>query len=737
MGELRRKARCSLRSPNAAMTDSRSSWAVRLAQRRAETFVGRETERRILRTILSQTDLSFQVFALIGPPGSGKTTLLRLFGTECDAAGVPYTFIDARAIQPSADSLLRVLRAALYLSESESIPDALASHKRFVLMMDNYDVLYGLHDWLCEVFFPQLPASVAVLISSRRPLPELWRTDPAWRELVKVMELSNLSVDEARTYLHRRAVPPDHHARVIAFSRGHPLALSLAADLYAQRLHAEFDPSTEPGLTQTLVRRFTGDLYDPSLRDALEASAVVRITTESVLAALLAKPDVRTEFDWLCGLSFIDFYSVGIYPHDLVREVLLYDLNWRNPDRLAQLRRRALQYYTERLKRSSHPSDEELIEDYLFLHRDHAVFSPFLRQRGAQAILPMCEPATPADHRQMIALVRRWEGDESARHLSHWLRVQPGGAQVIRDEYGNVAAFMFIARLDGTGNTDITADPVVQAIWEHLQRQNIPTPDGVVTVMRFVVHAQRHQELSPEIGAFAVALLQHCLAVRNLEFTFTVLVHPERWESLAASTGFFPRVTDLYFEVSGLPVGVFMQDWRTEPPGVWLTRLAALQGLEGVPDTQSDADATLRSTEAIMTSAKDMRLRRKQEADPEREQFGQDVRQALKHFHVWDVLASNRLVDSKIVHKAAGPDADISRRVQALQETLRSAVEFLGTMPTRERLYRALRYTYLEPQGSQEQTAEFLNLPFSTYRGHLRAGINALADLLWHQEADL
>ena len=58
-------------------------------------------------------------------------------------------------------------------------------------------------------------------------------------------------------------------------------------------------------------------------------------------------------------------------------------------------------------------------------------------------------------------------------------------------------------------------------------------------------------------------------------------------------------------------------------------------------------------------------------------------------------------------------------------------------MPTRERFYRALHYTYLEPQGSQEQTAEYLDLPFSTYRGHLRAGINALTDLLWLREKDL
>ena len=64
-------------------------------------------------------------------------------------------------MQPSPDSFVRSLRAALALDEGESITGELALHPRFVLMIDNYDRLYALHDWLCESLFPELPAEYA------------------------------------------------------------------------------------------------------------------------------------------------------------------------------------------------------------------------------------------------------------------------------------------------------------------------------------------------------------------------------------------------------------------------------------------------------------------------------------------------------------------------------------------------------------------------------------------------
>ena len=54
--------------------------------------------------------------------------------------------------------------------------------------------------------------------------------------------------------------------------------------------------------------------------------------------------------------------------------------------------------------------------------------------------------------------------------------------------------------------------------------------------------------------------------------------------------------------------------------------------------------------------------------------------------------------------------------------------------PRLVKFYRALYHTYLQPAATQEQAAEVLDLPFSTYRRHLRSGIEELTGRLWLRE---
>ena len=64
------------------------------------------------------------------------------------------------------------------------------------------------------------------------------------------------------------------------------------------------------------------------------------------------------------------------------------------------------------------------------------------------------------------------------------------------------------------------------------------------------------------------------------------------------------------------------------------------------------------------------------------------------------------------------------------------AAQQLQSSPRDLKLYRALERTYLHPAVTQEQAAELLDLPFSTYRRHLKAGVLRLTELLWQEELD-
>jgi hypothetical protein len=75
-----------------------------------------------------------------------------------------------------------------------------------------------------------------------------------------------------------------------------------------------------------------------------------------------------------------------------------------------------------------------------------------------------------------------------------------------------------------------------------------------------------------------------------------------------------------------------------------------------------------------------------------------------------------------------------AERVESLRAVLREAASTLQSNPRDEKLFRALDHTYFHPAPTQEAAAEQLDLPFSTYRRHLTAGIQRLTEILWQQE---
>jgi hypothetical protein len=65
------------------------------------------------------------------------------------------------------------------------------------------------------------------------------------------------------------------------------------------------------------------------------------------------------------------------------------------------------------------------------------------------------------------------------------------------------------------------------------------------------------------------------------------------------------------------------------------------------------------------------------------------------------------------------------------------AIESLNTSPKEVKFYRALYHTYVKPAATQEMAAELLDIPFSSYRRHLKSGIARVVEILWRRELTL
>jgi hypothetical protein len=116
------------------------------------------------------------------------------------------------------------------------------------------------------------------------------------------------------------------------------------------------------------------------------------------------------------------------------------------------------------------------------------------------------------------------------------------------------------------------------------------------------------------------------------------------------------------------------------------------------------------------------------------EAFGDAVHDALRDFAHPDTLRANLLLRSRLILDRVGVIAGEHERVHALQQVIQETAESLQLSPRQAKLYRALYYKYFQPAPTQERAAEILDLPFSTFRRHLKAGVMRVTEILWQRE---
>lgn len=686
-------------------------------------FVGRITEKALFRSALAEADPPFYVLHIFGPGGVGKTTLLREFVHICSQTQMPATYIDARDVEPAPESFLNTLQNVFKLPAPASPIEFLAAQShRHVLLIDTYETLAPLDRWLRRVFLPQLPDNVLIVLAGRDSLSSAWRADPGWQPLIRTLSLRNLNPEESRAYLTKREIPAEQHQAILNFTRGHPLALSLVADMFAQRRDTPGDlrPEITPNIIKSLLERLVQKVPGPAHRTALEACAIVRMTTEALLAEILAMPEPTTGnrhathelFEWLRGLSFIESSPEGLFPHDLVRETLVTDLRWRNPDWYAELHRRARTYYTTHLQQTSGQAQQRALLDYVFLHRDNPVVRPFFEWQTSGTALPgtMRDTDLPA----LVAMVAEHEGADSSHLAAQWLVRQPEGVLVFRDPEGEPTGFMAMIGLHQANAQDLSIDPAVNAAWNYLQGHTPLRPGERATHFRFWMAGDTYQAVSPTQSLIFINAVRHYLTTPGLAYTFFPCADPNFWAPVFAYADLL-RIPEADFGVGERQYGVYGHDWRAAPPMAWLATLAERE-IAAEPQFTSPPKVT---EPLVVLSKPDFELA---------------VRDALYNISRPDALHASPLLRSRLVVERTGVNAEEPKRVAALQALLKETADSLQASPREVKLYRALYHTCFHPAPTQEQAAELLNVPFSTFRRHLKAGVTHVTELLWRQE---
>jgi hypothetical protein len=674
-----------------------------LATRRRGYFVGRAAEQELFRAALAATDAPFAVLYLHGPGGIGKTGLLDIFATLAEGAGARVIRLNGRDLVPSASSLLATLGAFVHVPDGDA---RITCSERLVVLVDSYERLAPVDDWLRTRLLPRLPANALTVLAGRTPPAPAWRADPGWHDLLRVVTLRNLDPEDSRTYLEAHHVRPALHDRLLELSHGHPLALSLLADVVARGGEVPGDPLT-PDLVGALLQRFVDTIPSGPQRRTLEICALARVTTESLLRAVLGNESAHELFRRLREFSFIETGPDGVFPHDLARDVLDADLRWRDPHAYQHVFRDVASYVRARLKSSHGAEQRRTIRDLKFLFRNlRGVLSPIDWDAWGHHDP---EPARAEDRYGVLQLIARAEGETSSAIAARWWERQQDGFFVLRDSCG-LRGVLGVIDLTAAADQDRAADPGAQGAWDHARR-HAPLRSGErATQLRFLIDRDAYQSPSPTMNAAPIVNLQRHFSTPNLAEDYLTLFEPEPYNDYFALAD-FPRAADADFVVDGRRYGLFAHDFRQVPVDalveLWTERALA-QGF--VPSRPTQAPAM------VVLSQRD---------------FTDAVRHALRDLHEPAMLAKNPLQRSRVVRDRLKGDGWDPVTLAAL---LREAIDCLRRHPRDDKRLRAVERTYVNPAPSQEIAADLLGLPFSTYRRHLTQGVERIVAWLWERE---
>jgi DNA-binding winged helix-turn-helix (wHTH) protein len=554
--------------------------ADRLASIRRSRFVGREAEIEVLRSALLAAELPFFVFHVSGEGGVGKTTLVAEFARVAEELGRAVVWIDGRNVEASPAGFL----AALSRTVGASGVDVAAVIGQWpaggVLVVDTYELLRPLDDWLRQTLLPRLPERSLAVIAGRDQPAAAWRTDVAWAPLTRITRLRNLSADEGRAFLARCGVAGEHHDEAMAFTRGHPLALSLIADLLTRT--DRFSPSrldSEPEIVRLLLEAFVQKIPSRDHRLALHACVTTWATTEAVVAAVLMRSDVHEIFEWLQRLPFIEHGPYGLFPHDLARDVVYMDFRWRDPDAAYRVTERVLGYLYERLNRTQGLDQQRVWFDILFVQRYNACLRPYFEWAGFGTAY--AEPANASDRAAIVEMVERHEGRESASIAGYWLTRQPDAFRAIRRVDGDLIGFAANLTLEAPAAEEAAADPAVAQALHYAARHDPPRPGERVLYGRFWMDANRHQEIT-QAFTVAAAISSQSWIGPDVGWSFLAMAQPDLMEPMFTEIRMW-RVPEADFEVGGRRYGVFSHNWRRESADAWL-RLKAERAsrIEGI-----------------------------------------------------------------------------------------------------------------------------------------------------------
>jgi hypothetical protein len=551
--------------------------------------MGRSDELAILLRALEPDGSS--VVHVHGVAGIGKTTLLKAFGELARERGATVVALDSRALEPTDRGLLAAVARALGIRATslERIGARLAESPGGVLLiLDHYEHLRLLDTWIRQELVPALPSNVRVVIGSRTPPVAAWLTASELSEVVGLLPLGPLPAADAENLLIVLGVPADAARSVNRLTRGHPLAIRLAARTAEERPDLRIADVGSHRVIEELSRLYLSDVPDPETRRALEAASVVRRVTASLMAAILPDLNPQAQLARLRELPFVEVRHDGLSLHEAVQGALGSLLESTDPARYREYRRRAWHVLRDEVRDVGPDELWRYTADMLYL-----IENPVLREAFFPSGAPSLavEPAVAGDLSSIERIAVRHDGEASRQLLRDWWVAAPSAFSAVRDRDGLVAGFSILLDHVTMLSRSGPDDPVVAGWRRHLAASPLPSGQLVLGFRRWLDVEHGELPCASQAAAWLDVKRTYMELRPNLRRIYTVVEKPDVYLPVVTRLGFRPVGPE--DGVAGVGDRMFTSvvlDFGPSSVDGWLAGLVAAElGLDA--DVVFDADA--------------------------------------------------------------------------------------------------------------------------------------------------
>jgi class 3 adenylate cyclase len=545
-----------------------------LESRAADAFVGRSAELSLLDTVFAEAGPL--VVHIHGIGGVGKTALLDTFTRRARRLrSTALLRLDCRGVEPTERGLVHAVGSILGV-RVKTLGGLTARMrglgKRVVLALDNYEVFRLADTWIRQSFVPALPDNARLILAGRQAAVSAWSTAPEWAGLFCSIALRPLNEPEAGELLRRIGVSKSDAGRINRFARGHPLALKLAAQTFERAAAADVEEVAAHGVLEQLVRRYLADIDDPQTLEALNAAAVVRRTTRSLLRAMLPAGAGDDGFERLASLPFVEQDRDGLFIHEAVRSAVAAALRSSDPATYRARRRAAWRQLRAEVRSAGLAELWRYTADLLYLVENPVVREAFFPSEAPRLIV---EPARRDDGPGIEAIIDRHECGEGAAALRSWWRALPTAFHVVRDGSGTPCGFYCMferAALDRWSPSQ--DDPLVRQWLAHERSTPVDSGERTLFLRRWLADQEGELPSAVQAACFLDIKRTYMELRPQLRRVYTTFCDENAWQDRCQKLAFraLPE--------SGITFGAAryhsaLLDFGPDSVDGWLSTLAA------------------------------------------------------------------------------------------------------------------------------------------------------------------